>query len=1188
MSWLREPDAEPIPGYRLIEPLGAGGFGEVWKCVAPGGIFKAIKFVYGNLESEEADAARADQEYKALQRIKEVRHPFVLSMDRIEVVEGEIAIVMELADKSLHDAIVEYQSKGQVGIPRPELIRYLTDAADALDYLNGHFSLQHLDVKPRNLFVIADRVKVADFGLVKNLDRPSSAGVMGGVTPIYAAPETFGGKLSRHCDQYSLAIVYMELLTGKRPFHGKNVRQIALQHMTEPPDLAPLPPPDRPIVARALAKDPEHRFPNCASFLRAVSPGGPPPPVTEVDLSEEADLGQTSSPIPIIDPQAEKEMNDLPATAQIPKSQAPKVARPTRPEIVVPKQGPRLAPTKPVIDLALPPNLAAVDGPLRPTLVIGVGSFGRQALLGVRCRLLDRFGNLEHIPSFRYLYLDADPEAVQKATAGTSEVALSSAEVFPLPLQPVSNYRRRMLDHLLEWLPREKLYSIPRSLQPQGSRALGRLAFCDNFLRFHSRLRRELLAAMRPEAITESAEATKLKAGTAVPRIMVLLGATEGISGLLIDLAFAIRRTLDQINVGEAPMIAHVYCGTPFDPATPQSDQSNLYATLTELNHFTDEGVSFNAQYGSDGPQMQDPRPPFDAVYLSIRNERTPAGMRETLAHLGTVLAQEIATPLGPELERQRHKPYPGNSVPFRSYGASTSWYPRGLLLRVAARLACARILEAWRSSEGPTDPQAAQDAAAHATADAGLNPDALLEAIDATSASPGDASPRQTTDRFMASLEAQAATAEEIAPWTAAALEKVKEFAGAGSGLDPDTTWKKSRFYRGLQLAAKQLAEEWNKKLTAEVMPVLTLPGHRLANAEAAMACLGEFCAAAGAAQRKRIEKQYEVVKKTREELQGSLMQCQGGGFSLFGGGKQRAVRNFMQSLGQFARQRVLQDLMESVLQFFKFLGGQCEDRLNDLSFTRQRLKALQQVLATPELDDLPPLDEHSPATSPTGYHDPFWHSVQSTSTVEVVLPGGVATLEESAAQFVDSLQNDHWFQLDQQLQDSVLAPLGNLVSACTGNMNLTKYMGSPLIENAAQFLGDILPITDVAQVQFSAARAQGHDVADECRKLHELAAPQVSANAMEGHAAYLLVPNSDEGKAIGDLARKALPHLAVVRTDTRTEMTFCREQAGISQSEFQKMLDLCRMSYQELAPQPATSPHARFDVLEWVPLEP
>src|SRR5438552_6941320 len=104
MSWLREPGAEPIPGYRLIEPLGSGGFGEVWKCTAPGGLLKAMKFVYGNLESEDIDAARALQEKKALERVKEVRHPFVVSMEGIYVEEGELVIVMELAEKSLYDA----------------------------------------------------------------------------------------------------------------------------------------------------------------------------------------------------------------------------------------------------------------------------------------------------------------------------------------------------------------------------------------------------------------------------------------------------------------------------------------------------------------------------------------------------------------------------------------------------------------------------------------------------------------------------------------------------------------------------------------------------------------------------------------------------------------------------------------------------------------------------------------------------------------------------------------------------------------------------------------------------------------------------------------------------------------------------------------------------------------------------
>jgi serine/threonine protein kinase len=184
MSFLREADAEPIPGYRLIEPLGSGGFGEAWKCEAPGGLFKAIKFVFGNLNSLDIEGARAEQELHALQRIKEVRHPFVLSLDRIEVVEGELVIVMELADKNLHDVFVECQTAGMVGIPRDDLLRYMRDAAEALDHMNEKHNLQHLDIKPRNLFVVSDRVKVADFGLVKHLERQSASGLLGGVTPL--------------------------------------------------------------------------------------------------------------------------------------------------------------------------------------------------------------------------------------------------------------------------------------------------------------------------------------------------------------------------------------------------------------------------------------------------------------------------------------------------------------------------------------------------------------------------------------------------------------------------------------------------------------------------------------------------------------------------------------------------------------------------------------------------------------------------------------------------------------------------------------------------------------------------------------------------------------------------------------------------------------------------------------------
>jgi serine/threonine protein kinase len=274
---VRQPDTEPIPGYRLIELLGKGGFGEVWKCEAPGGLFKAIKFVYGNLHDLDATRAPAEEELKAIQRVKSIRHPFILSMERVESIDGELAIVMELADKNLHDLLEECRAASRRGLPRDELLSYLREAAEALDLLNVQYGLQHLDIKPRNLFLISNHVKVGDFGLVNSLGGlagGASASIqLGAITPLYASPEIFRGSISPHSDQYSLAIVYQELLTGTLPYTGKNSRQLLMAHAKSEPDLRPLPAADRLAVARALSKDPQQRFPSCTDFVRALITG---------------------------------------------------------------------------------------------------------------------------------------------------------------------------------------------------------------------------------------------------------------------------------------------------------------------------------------------------------------------------------------------------------------------------------------------------------------------------------------------------------------------------------------------------------------------------------------------------------------------------------------------------------------------------------------------------------------------------------------------------------------------------------------------------------------------------------------------------------------------------------------------------------------------------------------------------
>jgi serine/threonine protein kinase len=294
-----QPGAEPLPGYRLLVRLGKGGFGEVWKALGPGEVELALKFV-------RLGSGASSAELQALHVIKNIRHVNLLALFGAWHQGGWLIIAMELADRSLWDRYQEAVQQGLKCLPPRELLRYARDVAALLDYLNKprHFlggpnpvGIQHCDIKPQNLLLLGTGIKVGDFGLVRILER-FLAPHEGGWTLSYAAPEFFQGHASRHSDQYSLAMTYCHLRGGRLPFTGR-ATEIMDGHVNRPPDLAMLPPEERPTVARALAKSPQQRWPNCRTFIRAlaesvgsVAPAGTDslPATSEVPTAPEASL----------------------------------------------------------------------------------------------------------------------------------------------------------------------------------------------------------------------------------------------------------------------------------------------------------------------------------------------------------------------------------------------------------------------------------------------------------------------------------------------------------------------------------------------------------------------------------------------------------------------------------------------------------------------------------------------------------------------------------------------------------------------------------------------------------------------------------------------------------------------------------------------------------------------------------
>lgn len=263
--------------YRIERLLGKGGMGAVFlahdltleRAVA-------IKVLPPDVAQDDQVVRRFAQEAKTAAKLD---HPNIIPIYRVESEGGLNYFVMKyISGTSLEDLL---DKKEPLAVP--DIQRILWEAACALGHAHQR-GVVHRDVKPANIMFDHDgRVMLTDFGISKALQAATGFTATGMIigTPHYMAPEQGkGAPVDGRADQYSLGVVGYRMITAELPFSGDSVHTIIYKHIYEEPPLASVKRPDIPAsltvaISRALAKDPDQRFPTMEGFATAVWPEQP-------------------------------------------------------------------------------------------------------------------------------------------------------------------------------------------------------------------------------------------------------------------------------------------------------------------------------------------------------------------------------------------------------------------------------------------------------------------------------------------------------------------------------------------------------------------------------------------------------------------------------------------------------------------------------------------------------------------------------------------------------------------------------------------------------------------------------------------------------------------------------------------------------------------------------------------------